>query len=265
MKAEDIKVDGLYSVKLHGTFTVVRVKKVEVKETVKYTGKTFGVTRTFPKKTHYVCLNTTTNREVIIKSAAKFRRVAHPSEVKQKPISFGRSEQRPDPIKSNTSRSRPSAGRSSVTSATAPTRTGVVPQKDVDPSEAETVLEGEQGSDPTSVNMENRGGSASPADEPQAGSATNGDSCSWQPRSEYGYPRFKINDKTYDFRFIQFGIELSYLNDKMEMVKWTVTCSRGSTPISCDCPSDNNGKAVKRCKHVRALKAALSKAPYTLV
>lgn len=126
--------------------------------------------------------------------------------------------------------------------------------------------EGEQSPDPmnaktSGITTPSVGPTASvPADiSPKLTSPPVKDTCKWEPRNEYGFPMFRINERVYNFQFVKYGIELSYLNDKMEMVIHEVSCTKAGKPSKCTCP------ASVPCKHMRALKVALPLAPYSLV
>lgn len=84
----------------------------------------------------------------------------------------------------------------------------------------------------------------------------------WVPQDEYGRARININGREYtlvkvDGAFVQW--ELSYLSDKWEMVCHTVTPYQAGW--TCSCPFAKE-KLQGHCKHIRGLRAALSKLSY---
>ena len=239
MLAKDIKVGKVYRARVSGVMTTVKVNSIEEKQGFKVSG------RTFKAGTRYMCTNTVTGKTVTIKSAAKFRGEALAAL----------------PLKAK-------SGRGSVPVQAVPLTVGTTVE----------IKEDEQRSDPTPTMTKTNGttqpgggptgtlnGVTSPPSTSSPSAPPKGNVCGWDPRNEYGYPRFRINGRVYDFRFIAFGIELSYLDEKMNMVTWKVTCNKAGVPVQCNCPSDGNGTAMVRCKHVRALKAAIPQAPYPLV
>lgn len=67
MKREEIQVGGIYTAKVSNRIVNVRVERITKREGSDY--RRGG--------TYYVCTNLNTNREIVIKSAAKFRKIAN--------------------------------------------------------------------------------------------------------------------------------------------------------------------------------------------
>lgn len=87
----------------------------------------------------------------------------------------------------------------------------------------------------------------------------------WVPKDEYGNPRIKINGKEYTLTKTKDGKwELSYINNKWEMICYVVTPRQSSIePWTCTCPFAKE-RLQGGCKHGRGLRAAMSKLNYPL-
>jgi len=77
----EIEVGTVYRVRLHGKFTDVKVDSID--EVVARRVVNFGMTVKMTHRTVYNCTNQTTGRQVVIKSAAKFRRIVSPTTIAQ--------------------------------------------------------------------------------------------------------------------------------------------------------------------------------------
>lgn len=80
MLKNEIVVGGVYRARVSGNIVDVKVCEIVESEGRKQYSRPdyFGMvaTRTIRAKVRYRCINLATNREIVVKSAAKFRRVS---------------------------------------------------------------------------------------------------------------------------------------------------------------------------------------------
>ena len=74
MKKREIKLGGIYTAKVSGKLTIVRVD--QIREESQCRNVITGRISRYPSITAYDVTNLTTNRKITFRSAAKFRRAA---------------------------------------------------------------------------------------------------------------------------------------------------------------------------------------------